>query len=361
MYLRAKSSRYSRYSRYSKHNRAISTLNPSDPFDSFDPLDFYDINNVRLSEERCSYNRRIRGVVFDLAGTIVDFGVMAPVRAMRKTFRHFGVTVSEGDVRFYTGLEKKEHIRKLGFSSRVRESWRDIYKRDITEEDIESLYRKFVPNQITEIKNYPCLVPNSLEVIEFIRGLHDVKLGSTSGYNRAMVDVVIDNMSKRGLNLDITVASDEILLPRPYAEGCRINMKAMGLRNPTEMVKVGDTDVDVEEGRNAGMWTVAVLQSSNYVGLTPEMIKELEMNNPDKLGRIYKKAENRLIIAEPDYLASDITRLPYIISDINNRMINKNNPRYYPNPIRRDKNVRIYKKNMIYKMSYDDYQMLNAV
>jgi phosphonoacetaldehyde hydrolase len=49
----------------------------------------------------------IRLVVFDWAGTVIDFGCCAPVAAFRDAFAKLGVPVSVAEARAPMGLHKK--------------------------------------------------------------------------------------------------------------------------------------------------------------------------------------------------------------------------------------------------------------
>src|SRR5690606_31195327 len=50
---------------------------------------------------------RVRAVVLDWAGTVVDCGVFAPVEALREAFAQLGVPISDSEARGPMGLFKK--------------------------------------------------------------------------------------------------------------------------------------------------------------------------------------------------------------------------------------------------------------
>lgn len=57
----------------------------------------------------------IKGIIFDWAGTTVDYGCFAPVQAFAEVFRHFGIEPTSQEVREPRGMLKIDHIRtKLG-------------------------------------------------------------------------------------------------------------------------------------------------------------------------------------------------------------------------------------------------------
>ncbi len=64
---------------------------------------------------------KIRAVVFDWAGTIVDFGSLAPMGAFVRLFENHGVVISIETARLPMGLPKLAHIQALGEIPEVAE------------------------------------------------------------------------------------------------------------------------------------------------------------------------------------------------------------------------------------------------
>ena len=55
-------------------------------------------------------DRKIEAVIFDWAGTTVDYGCFAPVQAFSEVFKEFGVTPTMEEVRKPMGMLKIDHI-----------------------------------------------------------------------------------------------------------------------------------------------------------------------------------------------------------------------------------------------------------
>jgi phosphoglycolate phosphatase-like HAD superfamily hydrolase len=81
---------------------------------------------------------------------------------------------------------------------------------------------------------------------------------------------------EKGL-VDDVIASNEVKKGRPYPYMIEQLMQRAGVSNPMEVAKVGDTTVDIEEGKNAGCAFV--------IGVTwgAGAIDELEKMNPTHL------------------------------------------------------------------------------
>lgn len=50
-----------------------------------------------------------------------------------------------------------------------------------------------------------------------------------------------------------------------------------------EVIKVGDTVSDIQEGKNAGVLTVGVIEGSSLMGISYDEYQKLEMGKKDRL------------------------------------------------------------------------------
>jgi phosphonoacetaldehyde hydrolase len=85
----------------------------------------------------------------------------------------------------------------------------------------------------------------------------------------------------------------------------------------SSFVKVGDTLVDVEEGHNAGMWTVSIVRSGNEVGLSQQQLQALP---PAERERVLGAARLRLEAAGPHYIIDTVSDLMPLIDEISSRI-----------------------------------------
>ncbi len=79
---------------------------------------------------------KLNTVIFDWAGTTVDYGCFAPVRAFVEAFKKFGIEPTVAEVREPMGMLKKDHIRCMMQMLRINNEWQRIYGRTWTEEDV---------------------------------------------------------------------------------------------------------------------------------------------------------------------------------------------------------------------------------
>src|SRR5262245_25603034 len=93
----------------------------------------------------------IRAVIFDWAGTVVDFGSMAPAAAFVRTFAGAGIAVTDEEVRRPMGLEKRDHLRALLAMPEIAERWRAVRGHAPGDADLDELYAAFVPTQLATV------------------------------------------------------------------------------------------------------------------------------------------------------------------------------------------------------------------
>lgn len=200
----------------------------------------------------------IQAVIFDWAGTMVDYGSRAPTEVMKVVFREIGVEITDAEARQAMGLPKKDHIRQIASIPRVADALG-------LAPDIDAIYTSFIPKQTAVLARYAGVIPGVVDVVATLRA-RGIKLGSTTGYTRPMLDLLVAEAAKQGLRLDAAFCPDDTGAGRPAPWMCFANMQALGVYPPSRCVKVGDTPSDIEEGKNAGMWTAVVVETGNEAG-----------------------------------------------------------------------------------------------
>jgi len=116
------------------------------------------------------------------------------------------------------------------------------------------------------IEGHSRLVPGLLECVEELRR-RNIKIGGTTGYFREAAARVLELATAQGYAPDCSLGADEVPAGRPRPWMMFRVMEALDVHPPGAVVKVGDTLVDIAEGRNAGAWSVGVVDSSSEMGL----------------------------------------------------------------------------------------------
>ncbi|MGR1220606.1 phosphonoacetaldehyde hydrolase [Metapseudomonas otitidis] len=259
---------------------------------------------------------RLQAAVLDWAGTVVDFGSFAPTQIFVEAFAEFGVAVSLEEARGPMGMGKWDHIRTLCNLPAIAERYRAAFGRLPTDDDVTAIYERFMPLQIEKIGVHSALIPGALEAIAALRQ-RGLKIGSCSGYPKAVMDKVVELARGNGYIADHVVATDEVPNGRPHPAQALANVIALGIEDVAACVKVDDTWPGILEGRRAGMWTVALTCSGNALGLTWDQFKVL---SPTELERARQRIGQLFEGARPHYLIDTIADLPKVIDAINARL-----------------------------------------
>ena len=188
----------------------------------------------------------VKLVVFDIAGTTVkdDHNVSNAFQAALKKYNY---EVPLDMINPLMGYEKNEAITKM---LRLHET----NEEKITTELVDAIHREFVSQMISFYQFEPGIEPLP-HVEETFAALHkmDVQVGINTGFSRDIADTIVHRLQWREKGLiDYVVGSDEVELGRPHPFMILKMMHQSGIINPLEVVKVGDTEVDVREGQNAG-------------------------------------------------------------------------------------------------------------
>jgi phosphonoacetaldehyde hydrolase len=256
-----------------------------------------------------SYRGPVQAVIFDWAGTTVDFGSLAPVAAFTRLFAAQGIDLGLDEARGPMGTEKREHIRQLCALPRIAAAWRDLYGESPDEATIDRLYQAFVPLQVAAIRDSAQLIPRCREVVAALRG-RGIRIGANTGYSREMLEALAEAAADQGYRPDSSVCATEVPRGRPFPHMSLKNAIELEVETLQACVKVDDTAPGIEEGLNAGMWTIAVAVSGNEVGLA---LDDWEALTPTEQQRRRVAAYSQLRASGAHYVMDTIADLlPYI-------------------------------------------------
>ena len=212
---------------------------------------------------------RLAAVIFDWAGTMVDFGSRAPMGVFVEVFRRFGVAITVAQARGPMGLPKRPHIQALLDDREIAEAWRAAHGHAPTDADVDAIYEIFVPMnaEVVAVGDHADLVPGAAAVVEALRG-RGLKIGSTTGYTRDIMERLLPVAAAQGFAPDCLVCAGDVAAGRPtplMMYRCFLDLQVWPA---AACVKVDDTEPGIAEGLAAGSWTVGVAVSGNAVGLS---------------------------------------------------------------------------------------------
>jgi len=260
--------------------------------------------------------RHLRAVVLDWAGTAVDFGSLAPVTALQRVFAENQVPITAEEARAHMGTLKKDQIRSICAGARVAEAWMRRYGKPPAEEDVERIFSEFLPRQTEILAEYSTPIPGAPETVAAWRD-EGLLIGSSTGYTRALLDVVMSAAAAQGYSPDASVTPDEVGAGRPKPFMCYRNAILLGAYPLWHCVKIGDTPVDIAEGLNAGMWTIGITATGNEIGLSQT---EWEALSPDERCSREREAAARLTGAGAHFTASSLADSAPLLDEIERRL-----------------------------------------
>ena len=261
--------------------------------------------------------KRLEAVIFDWAGTMVDHGSLAPMRAVTDLFARHGIRLRDEDVRRDMGIFKKDHIHRILEIPRINVEWSKKTGRRPNEQDVEKLFFEFGPLQMEILLQYSDLISGAAETSERLRNI-GLSLGSTTGYTRPMLDALLAQAASRGYRPDLSLCPDDAEGGRPHPWMCLQIALRFRLSCTAAAVKVGDTVSDIHEGLNAGMWAVGVSATGNEVGLSAADLAAL---SEDERTRRSAQAGETLRRAGAHYVIDSVERLLPVLEEIDRRVV----------------------------------------
>ena len=278
--------------------------------------------NKHLEEKR--YKGKVQAVILDWSGTTADAYVVAPAVVFVEVFKRQKVEISMVEARGPMGLRKDLHIKALTEVDEIKERWKKIHGKYPDQSDVDRMFADFVPLQLDCLRKYTTLLPGVAEVTQRLQK-QGIKIGSTTGFIRSMVDILEEDAAKQGYKPDASVAGDEVTNgARPSPHMVYKNLDMLNITPIQSVVKVDDTASGVGEAVNAGCWGIGVTRYSNYMNVdTPEDGKKL---SEDEIKKRVAKTKDILEKAGAHYILESIADIEPVIEDINKRLARGERP-----------------------------------
>lgn len=269
-----------------------------------------------MSEAHRPYRGRLQAVVFDWAGTTVDHGSLAPIRVLQKIFADRGIEITEEEARRDMGILKKDHIRALLNIPRIAHEWESRYRQKAGESEVENLFADFIPQQTACLVECSDVIPGVADAVQRLRA-RGLKIGSTTGYTRPLLDVLLPHAASHGYSPDCALCPDDVGAGRPAPWMMYESAVRMKVYPFEAVVKVGDTISDIEEGLNAGTWTIGVTQTGNMIGMAEEQWQALP--HQERASRL-QDARRKFLEAGAHYVIATLADLDDLVNQIESRL-----------------------------------------
>ncbi len=258
--------------------------------------------------------QKIEAVIFDWAGTTVDFGSLSPVSAFREAFRMNGIEVTDEETRAPMGMLKIDHIRTMLAMPAVAERWTKAHGRAPQEADAQAVYAVFEPALMKVLDRHCDLKPGLEACVGALRE-RGIRIGSTTGFTSEMMKIVSAEAAKAGYAPDEIVTADQVGgFGRPYPYMIFENMRRLKVSSVDAVLKVGDTVSDIREAIAAGVTPVGVIEGSSVMGLSRaewDALGEAEKNaRREAAAEVFWRAGARYVIGR-------LSALPALVDAVN--------------------------------------------
>jgi phosphonoacetaldehyde hydrolase len=214
-------------------------------------------------------------VIFDWAGTMVDFGCRAPVAALVEAFARRGVALDEAAVRADMGRAKADHVRALLARPEVKAAWAATGRPAADEADVAALMDDLGPLMREAAAEAAELIPGAAETVAALRTA-GLRIASSTGYTREMMAPVLIRAAEQGYAPDHLVCANETPEGRPSPLMIYKACAELGVWPLSRVIKVDDAEAGIAEGRAAGCFTIGVSASGNGAGLLAAALAALE-------------------------------------------------------------------------------------
>lgn len=225
-------------------------------------------------------------VVFDMAGTTVDENNVV-YKTLMLAINEKGVNVTLDEVLAEgAGKEKLQAIRSVLAIKQIED---EALAKEIFERFLTLLDDAYAEQDIFE-------QPNATSVFNALKE-SGVAVVLNTGYNRQTAEALIAKIGwQLNVNFDCLITASDVELNRPNPDMILLAMSQLGITDGSEVAKVGDSAIDIEEGQNAGCGLSIGITTGAH---TPEQLRQ----------------------ASPDYIIGDLIELLGILENANKALV----------------------------------------
>lgn len=264
----------------------------------------------------------LKAFIFDWAGTMIDFGCLAPVVALQQAFLEIGLELSEQEARADMGMAKRAHIEAILSRDPMREAFVQKFARLPDEAAIDDIFKRVEPAMITQAALRTELIDGAADLAALLRA-KNIRIGSGTGYSRSMMGPILAAARAQDYEPEVVVCAGETPFGRPSPLMSWKALVELGVWPAHACVKVDDAEVGIVEGREAGLWTIGVAASGNGIGLSLDQYEALDQD--EKSVRL-DKVSQKLADSGADYVVRSVRDIIGLVDEIGARSANGDRP-----------------------------------
>jgi len=218
--------------------------------------------------------QRIKAVIFDIDGTIVD-SVGAAYKAFNQGVNKFGLSP----------VTKEELAKMLNSGFSLAKIISTLYPEKAEEGFIEQCQKAILNSFIESNQQDLSLFPRVRDILDELK-TKGIKIGIATGRMTPAEDEW-KRFEEMGLSefIDVIVTPLEVGNRKPEPHGLLECARRLGV-SPGECATVGDAEIDIIAGRRAGMITFAVLTGVGKLASLEKEKPDVILNNLEGLLRL---------------------------------------------------------------------------
>ena len=196
----------------------------------------------------------IRAVVFDMAGTtVVDNGEVT--ECFLKAAEETGLNTSREKILAMMG-QSKRHVFETLWAEQFSG---DSSNRSSKVETSYGVFRSFLEEHYQTQPVQP--TEGCVKTFQWLRN-HKIAICLTTGFYRKVTNIILERLGwdigldenyvgTESSKIQVSVCSDDVQHGRPSPDMINLCMNHLGIVNAQAVVKIGDTPVDLQAGKNA--------------------------------------------------------------------------------------------------------------
>lgn len=265
------------------------------------------------------YKGPIKTVIFDLEGTIIDPGCMAPVEALTDLFSNYGYYLSVTEARNNLHIKRETYIKSLTDYIKILAE-KTILKtnRNLALLDSTNMTNEYMQLQEKYFQEFNTIIEGSYNLFGKLRE-DKIKIGVTTNYNNRLGIKIYDQLVSQHLKPDSFVTESKVFngsIPSPSMIYQTLDI--LNTYPVQSVIKVDDTSIGIQEGLNAGCWTIGVSKWSNYTNYQSKYdLVECAESIRNKRERC---AREKLLKSGAHFVVSDIRNVYEVIQIINEKL-----------------------------------------
>ncbi|MFT6000339.1 MAG: phosphonatase-like hydrolase [Neolewinella sp.] len=190
--------------------------------------------------------KAIQLFVFDMAGTTVNEDNLV-YKTLCRAFLLAGFThlKLEDVLEYGAGKEKLQATRDI-----LASVFPEAPDQNGTAERVHARFRELLTEAYAT--NPVTAFPGSEDFLAKLRAA-GIKVALNTGYDRPTAELLLGKMGwSTGKEYDVLVTATDVDRGRPHPDMILLAMEQTGIKDPALVAKVGDSAIDILEGKNAG-------------------------------------------------------------------------------------------------------------